>query len=212
MRGSKLLIVSLWIVALLSVGVYLYRRQLVPQQSAQSVVAPSAPEKKGVLPVLFPAPSFELTDQRGDTFSSEALSGKVWVGFIFLTNCPTGACPVMTGKMAKLQEALPDERVHFVSFSIDPERDTPEVLARYAKEVGGAEVSDRWHLLTGQSADQMKQLAAEFKLAVGEDWGHSTMFLLVDGKGNVRAAFGNDDLEGMQKLRTAAEALLAEPQ
>ena len=212
MPGSKALIIALWILALLSVAAYFYRRQPAPNPPVEIVISDPAVEEEGVLPVLFPAPAFELTDQHGKTFSSDALKGKVWVGFIFLTNCPTGACPVMVGKMAKLQEALPDERVHFVSFSIDPERDTPEVLAKYANEIGGAEVSNRWHLLTGQSAEQMKEFAADFKLAVGEDWGHSTIFLLVDGKGSVRGSFGNDDPEGMAKLRAAVETLLGEPE
>ena len=212
MRRTKLLIISLWILALLSVAAYFYRSERPAEPPVQIVVTQPVAKEEGVLPVLFLAPAFSLTDQRGRTFSSEELKGKIWVAFIFLTNCPTGACPVMIGKMAKLQEALPDERVHFVSFSIDPQRDTPEVLARYANEIGGAEVSERWHLLTGQSAAQMKQFAADFKLAVGEDWGHSTIFLLVDAKGNVRASVGNDDPEGMAKLRAATEALLAERQ
>lgn len=215
MRPLRPLAIAVWILALASVAVYAYTRSRpAPAPGIEIILADDiAPGEHGALPVLFPAPTFELTDHRGRPFSSEDLKGKVWIGFIFLTNCPTGACPVMVSKMAKLQDALPDEGVHFVSFSIDPERDTPEVLAKYAAEVGGADVSERWHLLTGESAEQMKELAASLKLAVGEDWGHSTVFLLVDAKGNVRGSFGNEDPEGMTRLAAAARQLLsAEPE
>ncbi len=164
--------------------------------------------EEGTLPVFFPTPAFALTDQAGQPFSSVELKGKVWIGFIFLTNCPTGACPVMVGKMARLQEALPDERIHFVSFSVDPDRDTPEVLAKYAAEVGQAEVSPRWHLLTGGTRDEMKAFAQEMKLIVDEEFGHSTVFLLVDQQGNVRGSFGNEDIDGMKNLAAAAQKLL----
>ncbi len=212
----KPLVIALWILAGLSIAGYAWMRANRPAPPAQGgqdieiVVRDEAGNTVDLqaLPPLFATPAFELTDHHGQAFSSEQLKGKVWIGFIFLTNCPTGACPVMVGKMAKLQEALPDERVHFVSFSVDPERDTPEVLATYAEEVGGAGVSDRWHLLTGGSRKQMADLAASMKLAVGEDFGHSTVFLLVDGDGMVRGLYGNDDPEGMARLQEATRRLL----
>lgn len=212
MRPLKPLAIALWTLALASVAVYAFMHSRpAPAPGIEIIVEDNAgPAGDGRLPVLFPAPEFELTDQQGRPFSSEDLKGKVWIGFIFLTHCPTGACPIMAGKIAALQDALPDERVHFVSFSIDPERDTPEVLAKYAQEVGGTDVSQRWHLLTGESADQMKQLALSLKLAVGEDWGHSTVFLLVDAHGNVRGSFGNEDPEGMARLAAAVGKVLAE--
>jgi protein SCO1/2 len=216
MRIPRPLIVVLWLIAVASVAAYAWLRLMpVPQPreaGIQIVVEKSAqqPGPEESLPVLFKAPAFSLTDHHGRAFSSTELQGKVWIGFIFLTNCPTGACPVMVRKMAALQQTLPDERIHFVSFSIDPQRDTPDGLAEYARRMGGAEVSERWHLLTGQSADQMKDLATEMKLAVGEGWGHSTIFLLVDQQGNVRASFGNEDPEGMTRLRESAEKLLAQ--
>ena len=214
MRPAKPLVLALWILAAVSVAGYAYLRYARPSAPAADVgiqvVDGSEPNPDAPLPVLFPAPDFQLTDQHGESFPSEELEGKVWIGFIFLTNCPTGACPVMVNKMGQLQAALPDERVHFVSFSVDPERDTPEVLSKYAREVGGAEVSDRWHLLTGGSREQMSDLARSMKLVVDENFGHSTVFLLVDKQGNVRGTFGNEDPEGMPRLRTAVRNVLAE--
>lgn len=213
MRPWKLLIIALWLLAGASVAGYALMKLNRPEAQAGGIEIVVEGQAEGAadeaLPVLFPTPAFTLTDQHGETFSSEALEGKVWVGFVFLTNCPTGACPVMVSKMAKLQEALPDERVHFVSFSVDPERDAPETMLDYAREIGGTDVSPRWHLLTGESRDQMKQLAASMNLIVDEEFQHSTFFLLADGEGNVRGVFGNNDPEGMTHLRQAADELLA---
>lgn len=216
MRPLKLLTISLWVLAAASVaGYFLFRSTRAEVLSGPVAVVANGSQRPGgstteaaQLPVLYPMPAFSLTDQTGQTFSSEQLAGKVWVGFIFLTNCPTGACPVMVAKMAKLQESLPDERVHFVSLSVDPQRDTPEVLRAYAEQAAGGQVSSRWHLLTGTSRAQMTDLARSMKLIVDEEFGHSTIFLLVDGDGNLRGTFGNDDPDGMANLRAAAEKLL----
>ena len=218
MQPLKPLVIALWILAALSIAGYAWLKLARPP-------SPSPPGNQvevfvdgkrldpgdGSLPVYFAMPDFALTDQAGESFSSGQLDGKVWIGFIFLTNCPTGACPVMVGKMARLQEALPDERIHFVSVSVDPERDTPEVLAEYAAKAGGGEVSPRWHLLTGESREQMTALARSMKLIVDENFGHSTVFLLVDQEGNVRGSFGNDDPDGMKNLAAAAAQLLESP-
>ncbi len=207
---AKPLVLALWVLAALSVGGYLYLRSA--RTPPGGVGLPEATEvaEADELPIYFRTPDFQFTDQHGETLASSALEGKVWIGFIFLTNCPTGACPVMVEKVARLQEALPDERIHFVSFSVDPERDTPEVLANYAREVGGTEVSQRWHLLTGESPEQMRDFVRQMKLIVDDEWGHSTLFLLVDQQGNVRGTFGNEDPEGMTNLAAAAGRLLAE--
>ena len=211
-RPLKPLVIALWILAAASVGAYAWLRYARPTAPADGVEVfvdgkPLNPED-GSLPVYFEMPAFKLTDQAGQPFSSDELEGKVWIGFIFLTNCPTGACPVMVGKMARLQEALPDERIHFVSVSVDPDRDTPEVLAEYAHRVGGTDVSDRWHLLTGETLEQMNQLVRDMKLIVDEGFGHSTVFLLVDQQGRVRGSFGNEDPDGMANLAAAAQELL----
>src|SRR5260370_866763 len=86
------------------------------------------------LPSYYRLPDFSLTDQSGKPVTLHDLSGKVWVADFIFTNCG-GTCPVMTGKMRKLQEALPPE-IHLVSFSVDPERDTQKILAAYAEEYG----------------------------------------------------------------------------
>lgn len=104
--------------------------------------------------------AFELTDQRGQAFSSDALKGKFWVADFIFTTCP-GPCPVMTGNMARLQESLSDigaDRVHFVSFTCDPFRDRPEVLSAYAQQFGAE--TENWSFLTG-AYGEIQRIARE---------------------------------------------------
>lgn len=98
-----------------------------------------------------PAPEIALNDQWGRPFRLSGLRGKaVLVSFVY-TTC-TGSCPATTLSLTRVQEALRDEgiwkdRVEFVSVSLDPARDTPEALDRYAKAFG-ADLS-AWRFLTG---------------------------------------------------------------
>lgn len=129
-------------------------------------------------------PDFTLTNQQAQSFGLTNLEGKIWVANFIFTNCPT-ICPKMTQKMAELQTEFEDKPVYFVSFTVDPERDTAEVLSEYAKRYAADE--ERWHFLTGNK-QQIYQLANEgFRLAAsphGNGFPHSSKFALVrpDGK------------------------------
>lgn len=100
-----------------------------------------------------PAPPFQLTDQKGEGRASDDLRGSAVVLDFIFTNCP-GPCPVLTGIVRDAQQALAPKtraRTRFVSISLDPERDTPEVLSAYAAK-RGLDTSD-WWFLTGSVAD-----------------------------------------------------------
>jgi protein SCO1/2 len=163
------------------------------------------------LPVLFDAATFSLTDQDGRPFSSEQLRGRTWVADFVFTHC-AGACPKMTMRMAGLQKALANPDVHFVSFTVDPERDTPPVLKEYAKTYDADPA--RWHFLTGdtkamfQAARDMK-LTAEPAGVLGPDIAHAEKFLLVDARGQVRGAYDSKDDDDIKKLTADAAALAA---
>jgi protein SCO1/2 len=164
------------------------------------------------LPVLFDAAAFSLTDQDGKPFSSDALRGKTWVADFVFTNCP-GACPKMTMRMAGLQKTLARPDVHFVSFSVDPDRDTPPVLKQYAKNYDAD--PGRWHFLTGDK-DAMFQAAWDMKLTaepagkLGPEIAHAEKFLLVDGQGRVRGAYDSKDDDDMKRLAADAVAVAGE--
>ena len=162
------------------------------------------------LMTYYPVPDFSLTDHRGRTVTRADLAGKVWVADFIFTNC-AGTCPMMTGKMRKLQEALPGE-IQLVSFTVDPDRDTPQVLSDYAKQHGAG---DRWLFLTG-GKDALYELSKDgFKLAVDDANGteaepivHSTRFVLVDRAGRIRGYYSGMEEEALQKLSEDVKKLL----
>lgn len=179
---------------------------------AESYVT-SRPRTPGVaLPVLFRAPRFDLPESRGGRVSSTSLSGKVWVGMFLYTRC-TSVCPRMAGQLAQLERRLTEPMVRFVSFSVDPEHDPPEVLRAFAEHW---RPDPRW-LLLGPSRDELEDLARGLRVAVapsGDDKDpilHSRLLTLVDGQGRVRAVYDSDDALAWQRLavdaRELAEAL-----
>ena len=153
-------------------------------------------------------PDFSLTDQRSVRVALATLRGKIWVADFIFTSCVT-ICPPMTVEMAELQEEFATEDVHFVSFSVDPERDTPEVLSQYAARYGADQ--DRWSFLTGEK-ETIYQLAHKgFNLAAGHQGSeilHSTRFVLVDRQGQVRDYYESRSKGALQQLRRDMRALL----
>ncbi|MDQ6940295.1 MAG: SCO family protein, partial [Verrucomicrobiota bacterium] len=76
-------------------------------------------------------PEFRLTNQNGQPFGSADLKGKIWVADFIFTSCP-GPCPIISSRMAEMQKPLEKSDVHLVSFTVDPQNDTPKVLHEYA--------------------------------------------------------------------------------
>lgn len=158
-----------------------------------------------------PAPTFTLTSQSGATVSSGDLRGKVWIACFVFTRC-AGPCPRMTETMASLTRRITDDRVRFVSFSVDPTYDTPQVLAKYA--TGYDADPSRWLLLTEPGTSYL-DIAAGFKVMAKPADGshpilHSEKFFLVDKSGNVRGMYSWSDEAQMGRLVADATALAAE--
>jgi len=140
----------------------------------------------------WPVESFEYTDQNGDAFSSNELKGKIWIADFIFTNCKT-VCPPMTMNMKTLREKIKDEGIediHFVSFTVDPENDTPEVLKEYALKF--TEDLTNWHFVTGYVQEHIEQFAKDnFKSHVQKPMSddqviHASDFFLVDQNGVIR--------------------------
>lgn len=157
--------------------------------------------------VVASVPEFTLTNQQRDEISLSDLSGKVWVADFIFTNCPT-ICPIMTKEMATLQSEFSSSDVNFISFTVDPERDTSEVLANYAKQFGADEKT--WHFLTGEK-EQIYQLANNgFKLAAAQHDGvfpHSRKFVLVSPDGEIYGYYDSHSEAAMSKLRKDMKTL-----
>lgn len=169
-----------------------------------SAIAP-APE----LEHLSTINDFTLTDQNGESFESPGqLDGKVWIADFFFTTC-TGPCPRMSAWMARMQEDLADiPNLRFVSFTVDPENDTPEVLAEYAHRYRAQ--PGRWYLLTGPQETLHDLMRNQFLLGdVDMSRTHSTRFVLVDANGDVRGYYISATTEDMEQLMADTRRLAA---
>ena len=158
-------------------------------------------------------PSFQLTNQKGQPFGSPQLAGKIWIADFVYTTCP-GPCPMISSRMSELQKPLEKTDVHLVSFSVDPEKDTPEVLSRYAERLQAE--PGRWDFLTGPKSVIYKLSHDGFKLAIsdgGDAQGipvHSTRVVLVDRNGQIRGYYDATDAEAITKLLADTNHLLRE--
>ncbi|MBJ7985448.1 SCO family protein [Bacillus cereus] len=135
--------------------------------------------------------TFAFTDQNGKKFGSSELKDKVWVADFIFTSCET-VCPPMTANMAKLQKMLDEEGikdVEFVSFSVDPEVDTPEKITEFMKVYEMD--TKRTHFLTGYTRPDIEKFAKDnFQTLVTKPENntqviHGTSFYLVDKDGKV---------------------------
>jgi Uncharacterized protein SCO1/SenC/PrrC, involved in biogenesis of respiratory and photosynthetic systems len=148
--------------------------------------------KQDPLPVYGQIPDFALTAETGQPFTRASLDGKVWVADLIYTTCP-GPCPRMSSLMHQLQQAsssLPE--VQLVSFTVDPEHDTPAVLAQYAIRYQAQ--PNRWHFLTGPRATLDHLARDSFKLnSVDASLSHSTRLVLLDRQSRIRGYYGTSD-------------------
>ena len=142
--------------------------------------------------MIGPAPDFALVSADGRQVSLRDLRGKVAAIAFIYTSC-TDVCPLLTEKMAQVRDELGPafgKEVEFVSITIDPERDTPEVLEGYAEAFG----ADRggWHFLTGETA-AIREVVLRYGLAVssrdGADVDHTLLTSLIDRHGTLRVQY-----------------------
>ncbi len=162
------------------------------------------------LAVHHQVPDFSLIDQRGTPVALSDLHGKIWVADFIFTRC-VAACPLMTVKMKRLQEEFVESGIYFVSFSVDPEHDTPDVLLRYANRFGVD--GNRWFFLTGEKRAIYHLTQEGFGLAIGQQESevlHSARFVLVDRRGQIRSYYDSNEDEALQKLRRDLPQLFLE--
>jgi protein SCO1 len=164
---------------------------------------------KPALPSYGVVPDFTLTDQTGASFNSAALDKKVWIADFVFTNCP-GPCPRMSSQMHQVETALAgDDTVRFVSFTVDPVRDTPPVLAAYAQHFDAT--PGKWFFLTGGEADLNRLSRGVFMLGdVDGSLQHSTRFALIDGSSRIRGYYQSSEPEAIPTLIADAQRLLQE--
>lgn len=172
------------------------------------------------LPVIAEVGAFELVDHAGRRVTPSDLAGAPWVVDFIFTRC-RASCPLMTEAMQRLRADWPrDVPVRFVSISVDPEHDRPEVLADYRRQRGIE--GDDWLFLTGE-VDVVHRLVSDtFLLQFDPDPPpelatpempilHSTRFVLVDAQGRIRGYYDGLDRAALERLPHDAGRLQSPP-
>lgn len=168
------------------------------------------------LPDQGTVPAFALIDHTGTPFQSDALANTVWIANFVFTHCPD-ICPALSQQMARLQRELPERGgadVRLISISVDPTRDTPDVLQAYATQVG---VGPHWRFLTGPRAAVASLLRDGFHVAWADDGPanmpitHSDRFALVDRRQRIRGTYHGLDAADLARLADDAIRLQADP-
>lgn len=167
------------------------------------------------LPRLSEIPEFVATAETGVPVRRSDLGGKVVIADFIFTTCQ-GICPGMTAKMKSLAEGLREEpRIRFVSFTVDPDHDTPEVLLRYAREHGADPA--RWSFLRLGKEELGRFVRGGFKLGLEdarpgavEPILHSTRFVLLDPALVIRGYYDSDEPGAMTALAADARRLVSE--
>lgn len=180
---------------------------ITPVEGEQQPVADDRPRASlaAVIPEEDSAPAFELTDQDGNTRSLDALRGSIVLLDFIYTHC-NGPCPVLTSARVQLQKKLPEsirERLHFVSISLDAQRDTPADLRRYALD-RGADLAN-WSFLTGEPA-VVEEVLKRYGVGVvrgsdGSDIQHVVVTFLIDPQGRITKRYFGLDHDTGEYLR-----------
>lgn len=191
-------------------AIVLYRIR--PASSGEDSVLAQPPESQEVFGDVQP---FALVERSGRTVTREELLGHAWIaGFVF-TRC-TGPCPRISTNMRRLQDDLAKEDVRLVTFTVDPEYDTPAVLSEYAGNLRADAV--RWLFLTGKSAEIQALSVGSFKLPIerdstqpiGRSVTHRTVLTVVDKKGRIRGYYDGETDAGVAKTAARAKFLARE--
>ena len=170
----------------------------------------------------YPVKDFSLTERNGRTVTKADLLGKVWIASFVLVRCPDGKCPQVTRTVQQLQKDFASRKdVVLVTFTVDPDRDTPDELKRYA-DAHDAD-PDKWLFLTG-SEDTIDGLMRSMHIRAGKDAKatreHALRLVVVDKEGTMRGSYlgmkpatgdtGADDEifdKEMKRLRRQVKAL-----
>ncbi len=162
---------------------------------AVGAVAPAVGHAAGKIDALReigPAPDFTLTTQEGKRLALHDLRGKV-VALTFIYASCADTCPLLTAKMVGLQKRLAaafGPRAFFLSVTVDPQRDTPDVLRRYAV-AHGANLGG-WAFLTG-TPSEIREVARRYgvyyRKTPGGDVDHTFLTSVVDQAGILRVQY-----------------------
>jgi protein SCO1/2 len=159
-------------------------------------------------------PPFAFINQKGDTVTNKDFDGKIYVADFFFTSCPT-ICPVMKKEMIKVYQKIKgNSEVKILSHTIDPAHDTPEVLDKFASDLGVEDL--QWQFVTGDKdkiyeiGQESYMVTAKSDSTVAGGYIHSGAFILIDKEKRVRGMYDGTTEAGTKKLINDIDILLKE--
>jgi protein SCO1 len=226
---SKKSLLALCIVALLPIVSYLIVKNvsegaviIPPRYFADTVINNVVKGKTVSDTVWHSVKNITLTNQLGEQVSLDDIKGSIIIADFFFTRCPS-ICPTLTKNMKELQDAMKmkdfrrkidSSYVRFISFTVDPERDSADALKRYADRYGVNH--DTWWFLTGPKKDIYDFALNELKLGLQDGEGvdsnfiHTQKFILMDRERIVRGYYNGLDSASMSKLAEDLTILMLE--
>ncbi len=186
MKKGLLIITGIFLIALLFF--FMLKFLIIPQLRGEE------------LPVLGPPghkiSPFTLFTQDSVLLNSDSLKGKILIVDFFFTRCPS-ICPTLSRNMKNIQDKLSGiNNVVLLSFTVDPEHDTPSILKKYSEKYGAT--PGKWIFLTGEKKQVYDICINSFLVPVMEgqqpqDFIHTDRIVLVDGKGQIRQYYNGLD-------------------
>jgi len=161
-------------------------------------------------------PDFSLVERSKRTINLHDLRGKIWIANFIFTTC-TETCPTQSAALAGLQSDLDLKgKIKLVSITVDPKRDTPEVLSQYASRYGAQ--PDQWFFLTGKQEDIYRLAQQGFRLGAAQvpnssnnpAYIHSSRLVLVDGEAKIRGYYESNDPQALHKLTHDIKLILGQ--
>ena len=191
------------------------------------ISACSTEKKVDKLPILGPREAVEGSDtlyhqisdfsfinQDSVLVTQDDFVGKVYIANFFFTHCPS-ICPTMQRNLLKVYEQYKgDDRIGFLSHSIDFKNDNPKVLKAYADQLGVE--GTQWQFVTAPDKASIYRMADQYMVYAKEDatvaggYDHSGYFVLVDGERHIRGAYDGTSLEQIDLLLKELAVLLEE--
>ena len=205
--AAVIAIAAIWI-GLAALGRLVERGLNQDRRTASAVIAnvPNSDDLK----IYWDAPPFSFLDQDGQRVTDHDLHGHVWVADFIFTQCTT-ACPILTSKLLLLQKKVQSPSARFISFSVDPEHDSPAALKQYAQLWQGDE--SRWRLLS-TDAYGLKKVSLGMKVTVAKSDDkdnpilHTTLLMLMDQQGQVRGIYDSSDPDAINHLADDMHTLI----
>lgn len=203
---NKPLPILLWILVFISGGITFFFLKYKNNDYTKTDFQPERAFQQIPWKHLQDIPPFQLTDQEGNEFDSASLVGRPYVVSFFFAECPT-ICAKLNKHMQQLRERMDDPELVFLSITVDPDRDTPEILKAYAANYN-ANVDD-WKFLTGDLHRVQEVGERSFQVIVDREI-HTEDIMLVDRWGRFRDRFKWDDAYDSKRFLSVAKDVLAE--